>query len=139
MPLLEIPRELSRRIAPYTPALCHNDMLPANVLDDGQRVWIVYWAYGGIGHPLFNLAGSVPRFKLTTSSPAGTRSARRWAAPANRTSLYQMPAPPQPGGHASATTSAKRISEAGSGLGAAAGTSVLVTVYPHCTPPYKTS
>jgi thiamine kinase-like enzyme len=37
--------------------LCHNDMLPANVLDDGQRVWIVDWEYAGMGHPLFDLAG----------------------------------------------------------------------------------
>ena len=47
---------LSRRISPYTPTLCHNDMLPANVLDDGKRIWIVDWEYAGIGHPLFDLA-----------------------------------------------------------------------------------
>ena len=32
-------------------------MLPANVLDDGKRVWIVDWEYAGMGHPLFDLAG----------------------------------------------------------------------------------
>lgn len=55
--LLEATRRLSREIAPYTPVLCHNDMLPANVLDDGERLWIVDWEYAGIGHPLFDLAG----------------------------------------------------------------------------------
>lgn len=55
--LLEIARGDSRRIAPFTPTLCHNDMLPANVLDDGNRVWIVDWEYAGMGHPLFDLAG----------------------------------------------------------------------------------
>jgi thiamine kinase-like enzyme len=55
--LLETTRQLSRVIAPYIPTLCHNDLLPANVLDDGQRVWIVDWEYAGMGHPLFDLAG----------------------------------------------------------------------------------
>ena len=49
--------KLSHSIAPYVPTLCHNDMLPANVLDDGRRVWIVDWEYAGMGHPLFDLAG----------------------------------------------------------------------------------
>jgi thiamine kinase-like enzyme len=56
-PMLEAARKLSHTIAPYIPTLCHNDMLPANVLDDGQRVWIVDWEYAGMCHPLFDLAG----------------------------------------------------------------------------------
>ena len=55
--MLETTRKLSHTIAPYIPTLCHNDMLPANVLDDGQRMWIVDWEYAGMGHPLFDLAG----------------------------------------------------------------------------------
>lgn len=55
--MLEATRKLSHAIAPYIPTLCHNDMLPANVLDDGERVWIVDWEYAGMGHPLFDLAG----------------------------------------------------------------------------------
>jgi len=55
--MLDAMRKLSRTIAPYVPTLCHNDMLPANVLDDGNRVWIVDWEYAGMGHPLFDLAG----------------------------------------------------------------------------------
>jgi thiamine kinase-like enzyme len=55
--MLEATRKLSHTISPFIPTLCHNDMLPANVLDDGQRVWIVDWEYAGMGHPLFDLAG----------------------------------------------------------------------------------
>ena len=55
--MLEAMRKASRSLAAYTPTLCHNDMLPANVLDDGDRVWIVDWEYAGVGHPLFDLAG----------------------------------------------------------------------------------
>ncbi len=55
--LLEDARGLSRQIAPFVPVLCHNDLLPANILDDGRRVWLIDWEYAGVGHPLFDLAG----------------------------------------------------------------------------------
>jgi thiamine kinase-like enzyme len=35
----------------------HNDLLPANFLDDGQRMWLVDWDYAGWGSPLFDLGG----------------------------------------------------------------------------------
>jgi thiamine kinase-like enzyme len=54
--LLEDAGALSRRIAPFRPVPCHNDLLPANVIDDGERLWLVDWEYAGIGHPLFDLA-----------------------------------------------------------------------------------
>jgi thiamine kinase-like enzyme len=56
--LLDDARRLSHRVAPFVPVLCHNDMLPANILDDGARVWLVDWEYAGVGHPLFDLAGA---------------------------------------------------------------------------------
>ena len=55
--LLDDARCLARRIAPFVPVLCHNDMLAANILADDGRVWLVDWEYAGIGHPLFDLAG----------------------------------------------------------------------------------
>jgi thiamine kinase-like enzyme len=42
--MLEDVRRLSRRIAPFRPVLCHNDLMPANLIDDGQRLWLVDWA-----------------------------------------------------------------------------------------------
>ena len=48
---------LSEEISPFRPALCHNDVLAANILDDGDRLWLVDWEYGGMGNPLFDLAG----------------------------------------------------------------------------------
>lgn len=35
----------------------HNDLLAANILDDGQRLWLIDWEYGGYNSPLFDLAG----------------------------------------------------------------------------------
>lgn len=48
---------LEKSLGPFTPALCHNDLLPANLIDDGEKLWLVDWEYAGIGHPLFDLAG----------------------------------------------------------------------------------
>lgn len=35
----------------------HNDLLAANFLDDGNRLWLIDWEYGGLNSPLFDLAG----------------------------------------------------------------------------------
>eukprot|EP00913_Durusdinium_trenchii_P028337 g26565.t1 len=54
--LLNDAKTLSRDIEPYHPTLCHNDLLPANILDEGDRLWLIDWEYAGIGNPLFDLA-----------------------------------------------------------------------------------
>ncbi|MDF2995357.1 MAG: phosphotransferase [Xanthobacteraceae bacterium] len=38
-------------------AFGHNDLLPANFLDDGRRLWLVDWDYSGFNTPLFDLGG----------------------------------------------------------------------------------
>ena len=35
----------------------HNDLLAANILDDGDQLWLIDWEYGGFNTPLFDLAG----------------------------------------------------------------------------------
>ena len=35
---------------------CHNDLLAANFIADGERLWIVDWEYAGMGDPYFDLA-----------------------------------------------------------------------------------
>ncbi len=35
----------------------HNDLLAANFLDDGKRIWLVDWDYAGFNSPLFDLGG----------------------------------------------------------------------------------
>jgi thiamine kinase-like enzyme len=35
----------------------HNDLLAANFLDDGKRLWLIDWDYAGYNSPLFDLGG----------------------------------------------------------------------------------
>ncbi|HEX6508381.1 MAG TPA: phosphotransferase [Chloroflexota bacterium] len=37
------------------PCPCHNDLLPANLIDDGSAVRIIDWEYGGMGDRFFDL------------------------------------------------------------------------------------
>ena len=39
-----------------TPRPCHNDLLNANFIDDGEHLRIVDWEYAGMGDPWFDLA-----------------------------------------------------------------------------------
>ena len=35
----------------------HNDLLAANFLDDGSKIWVIDWEYGGFNDPLFDIGG----------------------------------------------------------------------------------
>ncbi|MGQ0565014.1 MAG: phosphotransferase [Gemmobacter sp.] len=36
----------------------HHDLLPANILDDGDRLWLIDYEYAGFGTAMFDLAGA---------------------------------------------------------------------------------
>lgn len=42
----------------------HNDLLAANLIDDGERLWLVDWDYGGWNSPLFDLGGLASNSEL---------------------------------------------------------------------------
>jgi thiamine kinase-like enzyme len=44
-----------RKNADHRPLPCHNDLLTANFLHDGERIVIVDWEYAGMGDPFFDL------------------------------------------------------------------------------------
>ena len=46
--------EEARGVQPPVP--CHNDLLNANFITDGERIWIVDWEYAGMGDRFFDLA-----------------------------------------------------------------------------------
>jgi thiamine kinase-like enzyme len=45
----------------------HNDLLAANILDDGTQLWLIDWEYGGFNTPLFDLAGLAGNNGLSVS------------------------------------------------------------------------
>lgn len=61
---------LSRRMSPFHPVMCHNDLLAANILDDGNRLWLVDWEYAGVGNPLFDIASVSANGSLTADDEA---------------------------------------------------------------------
>jgi len=48
---------LEKYSGPYDIVFGHNDLLPANFLDDGSHIWIIDWEYAGYNSPLFDLGG----------------------------------------------------------------------------------
>lgn len=55
--LLEISITLEREVGPVRLVFGHNDLLAANFIDDGKRMWLVDWDYAGFNSPLFDLGG----------------------------------------------------------------------------------
>ena len=44
---------------------CHNDLLNANFIDDGERIRIIDWEYAGMGDPFFDLGNFSINHELT--------------------------------------------------------------------------
>ena len=53
MPLTERMRAVLGR--PATTVPCHNDLLAANIMDDGNRIWFIDYEYAGNNDPCFEL------------------------------------------------------------------------------------
>ena len=56
-PLLPLSEEMERAQVPLPVVFGHHDLLPANFLDDGKRLWLIDYEYAGFGTALFDLAG----------------------------------------------------------------------------------
>jgi thiamine kinase-like enzyme len=55
--------ERARGAQPRRP--CHNDLLNANLIDDGERIRVVDWEYAGMGDVCFDLANLSVNHELT--------------------------------------------------------------------------
>jgi len=55
--LQELAGRLEEAVGPVEIVFGHNDLLPANFLDDGTRLWLIDWDYAGFNSPLFDLGG----------------------------------------------------------------------------------
>ncbi len=52
----EVAGRIGAKRSANAPVPCHNDLLNANFLDDGERLCIVDWEYAGMGDRFFDLA-----------------------------------------------------------------------------------
>ncbi len=52
----QVARRVERARGAFPERPCHNDLLNANFIDDGERIRIVDWEYAGMGDVFFDLA-----------------------------------------------------------------------------------
>ncbi len=43
----------------------HNDLLPGNFLDDGEKIWLIDFEYAGFNTAMFDLAGAASNAQMT--------------------------------------------------------------------------
>ncbi len=55
--LAKLNSELEAALGPVEIVFGHNDLLPANIMDDGKRLWLIDWDYAGFNTPFFDLGG----------------------------------------------------------------------------------
>ena len=53
---LDINEELEKSVGEIKLVFGHNDLLAANFIDDGKRLWLLDWDYAGYNEALFDLA-----------------------------------------------------------------------------------
>jgi thiamine kinase-like enzyme len=63
--LLEMAQTLEQASNPSQIVFGHNDLLAANILDDGTRLWLIDWDYAGFNSPLFDLGGLASNNELS--------------------------------------------------------------------------
>lgn len=68
--LLDAAARLEAAVGPIEIVFGHNDLLPANFLHDGQRLWLIDWDYAGFNSPLFDLGGLAANNGLSAEDEA---------------------------------------------------------------------
>jgi thiamine kinase-like enzyme len=63
-------RRLEAAIPEVDAVLAHNDLLAANLIDGGDRLWLLDWEYGGFNSPLFDLANLASNNALAPAQEA---------------------------------------------------------------------
>jgi thiamine kinase-like enzyme len=53
---LDLADKLEAMQVPLPIVFGHHDLLPGNLIDDGTRLWLIDWEYGGFGTAMFDLA-----------------------------------------------------------------------------------
>ena len=64
--LLARAEELEAAVGRIDVVFGHNDLLAANFIDDGERLWLIDWEYAGFNSPLFDLGGLASNSELAS-------------------------------------------------------------------------
>jgi thiamine kinase-like enzyme len=89
-PAYEQAHQSARRIeeafsgAEHAPVPCHNDLLAANFLHDGERLWIVDWEYAGMGDRYFDLGNFAVNNELGPDEEQALLTAYFGSSPSER-------------------------------------------------------
>ncbi|MBB6469032.1 thiamine kinase-like enzyme [Aminobacter lissarensis] len=78
---LDLADRLEKAQAPLPIVFSHNDLLPANFLDDGERLWLIDFEYAGFSTAMFDLAGTASNAGMTVEQSDGLLSAYFGSAP----------------------------------------------------------
>ena len=63
--LASIGAELEAAVGPVEIVFGHNDLLPANFIDDGDKIWLIDFDYAGFNSPLFDLSNLASNNELS--------------------------------------------------------------------------
>jgi thiamine kinase-like enzyme len=62
--LMAVAEALEAEIGSIDLVFAHNDLLPANIVDDGARLWLIDWEYAGYNSALFDLGNLASNCRL---------------------------------------------------------------------------
>lgn len=62
--------QLEETVGQIDVVLAHNDLLSGNILDDGQRLWLIDWEHAGLGSAMFDLANLASNNGFTADQEA---------------------------------------------------------------------
>ena len=89
--LLDLSSTLEREVGPVQLIFGHNDLLAANFIDDGERMWLIDWDYAGFNSPLFDLGGLASNNQLDAAQESWLLS-EYFGAPADAALLRRYQA-----------------------------------------------
>jgi thiamine kinase-like enzyme len=72
---------MERAQVPMPIVFGHHDLLPANFIDDGDRLWLIDFEYAGFGTAMFDLAGVASNAGMSEADAAELMTAYLGHAP----------------------------------------------------------